>query len=51
MAAELETTISEISLFKCLLLLYKHRKRNMELAQHVFDVAQKKYEQGVLAAI
>ncbi len=46
MAAELETTISEISYSNAYSSL-QTQKKNMELAQHVFDVAQKKYEQGI----
>ena len=46
LAAELETKIAEISYENAFVSL-STQKRNMELAQHVFDVAQKKYEQGV----
>ncbi|MES2132918.1 MAG: TolC family protein [Bacteroidota bacterium] len=46
LAAELETTMSQISYTNAYASL-QTQKRNMQLAQHVFDVAQKKYEQGV----
>lgn len=46
LAAELETRVAEISYENAFVSL-QTQKRNMELAQHVFDVAQKKYEQGV----
>lgn len=46
LAAELEARTSEISYSNAYSTL-QTQKRNMELAQHVFDVAQKKYEQGV----
>lgn len=46
LAAELETKVAEISYENAFVSL-QTQKRNMELAQHVFDVAQKKYEQGV----
>jgi outer membrane protein len=46
LAAELETKMAEISYENAFASL-QTQKRNMELAQHVFDVAQKKYEQGV----
>jgi outer membrane protein TolC len=46
MAAELETTVASISYnnaYSSALV----QKKNMELAQHVYDVAQKKYQGGV----
>lgn len=46
LAAELESTMSQISYTNAYASL-QTQKRNMELAQHVFDVTQKKYEQGV----
>ncbi len=46
LAAELETKMAEISYENAFVSL-QTQKRNMDLAQHVFDVAQKKYEQGV----
>lgn len=46
LAAELETKVAEISYENAFVSL-QTQKRNMDLAQHVFDVAQKKYEQGV----
>jgi outer membrane protein len=46
LAAELETKVAEISYENAFVSL-QTQKRNMNLAQHVFDVAQKKYEQGV----
>ena len=46
LAAEIEATISEVTYQNAYASL-QTQKRNMQLAQHVFDVAQKKYEQGV----
>jgi outer membrane protein len=46
LAAELETKVAEISYENAFVSL-QTQKRNMDLAQHVFDVAQRKYEQGV----
>lgn len=46
LAAQLEASVAGISYNNALKSLNAN-KRNMELAQHVFDVAQKKYEQGV----
>lgn len=45
-AAELETTVATISYNNAYATLQAN-KRNMELAQHVYDVAQKKYTSGV----
>ena len=46
LAAEIEATISEVTYQNAYASL-QTQKRNMQLAQHVFDVSQKKYEQGV----
>lgn len=46
LAAELETRSAEITYENAYVSL-QTQKRNMDLAQHVFDVSQKKYEQGV----
>jgi len=46
LAAELETSMAEISYANAYASL-QTQKKNMELAQHVFDVSQKKYTQGV----
>lgn len=46
MAAQLETSVASISYNNSLKSLNAN-KRNMELAKHVYDVAQKKYSQGV----
>lgn len=46
LAAELETKVAEITYENAFVSL-QTQKRNMDLAQHVFDVSQKKYEQGV----
>lgn len=46
MAAQLETSVASIS-FNNSLKSLNANKRNMELAKHVYDVAQKKYTQGV----
>lgn len=46
LAAEIEATISEVTYTNAYASL-QTQKRNMTLAQHVFDVSQKKYEQGV----
>lgn len=46
MAAQLETSVASIS-FNNSLKSLNANKRNMELAKHVYDVAQKKYSQGV----
>jgi outer membrane protein len=46
LAAELEASMSEISYSNAYASL-QTQKRNMELAQHVFDVSQKKFEQGI----
>lgn len=46
LAAEIEASISEVTYTNAYASL-QTQKRNMTLAQHVFDVSQKKYEQGV----
>ncbi len=46
MAAELEANVADISYTNAYASL-QTQKRNMELAQHVFDVAQKKFTEGV----
>jgi outer membrane protein len=46
MSSELEATAAAIS-YNNALLSARVQKRNMELAQHVFEVAQKKFENGV----
>jgi outer membrane protein len=46
LAAELEASMADISYSNAYASL-QNQKRNMQLAQHVFDVAQKKYEQGI----
>ena len=46
LAAQLETSVATISYNNALKTLNAN-KRNMELAQHVYDVTQKKYSQGV----
>jgi outer membrane protein len=46
LAAQLETSVATISYNNALKTLNAN-KRNMELAQHVYDVSQKKYSQGV----
>jgi outer membrane protein TolC len=46
LAAEIEASISEVTYQNAYASL-QTQKRNMQLAQHVFDVSQKKYEQGV----
>lgn len=46
LAAQLETSVASISYNNALKTLSSN-KRNMELAQHVFEVTQKKYAQGV----
>ena len=46
LGGELEATVASIT-FNNALASVKNQKRNMELAQHVYDVAQKKYEAGV----
>lgn len=46
LAAQLETSVASISYNNALKTLNAN-KRNMELAQHVYDVSQKKYSQGV----
>jgi outer membrane protein len=46
LAAEIEASISEVTYINAYASL-QTQKRNMTLAQHVFDVSQKKYEQGV----
>ena len=46
LAAQLETSVASISYNNALKTLNSN-KRNMELAQHVFEVTQKKYTQGV----
>lgn len=46
LAAQLETSVASISYNNSLKTLNAN-KRNMELAQHVYDVSQKKYSQGV----
>jgi outer membrane protein len=46
MAAELETTVASIS-YNNAYASVQIQKKNMELAQHVYDVAQKKYQGGV----
>jgi outer membrane protein len=46
MAAELEASVADISYTNAYASL-QTQKRNMELAQHVFDVAQKKFTEGV----
>lgn len=46
LAAQLETSVATISYNNALKTLNAN-KRNMELAQHVYDMSQKKYSQGV----
>ena len=46
MAAELEATTAAISYSNALATL-QTQKRNMDLAQNIYNVSQKKYEQGV----
>ncbi|MGZ4090567.1 MAG: TolC family protein, partial [Bacteroidia bacterium] len=46
MVAELEATVASVSYSNAYSSLLV-QKKNMELAQHVYDVAQKKYEGGV----
>lgn len=46
LAAELEASVSEISYSNAYASL-QTQKRNLTLAQHVFDVSQKKFEQGI----
>lgn len=46
MVAELEANVADISYTNAYASL-QTQKRNMELAQHVFDVAQKKFTEGV----
>jgi outer membrane protein TolC len=46
MAAEMEANVADISYTNAYASL-QTQKRNMELAQHVFDVAQKKFTEGV----
>jgi outer membrane protein TolC len=46
LAAQLETSVATISYNNALKTLNAN-KRNMDLAQHVYDVSQKKYSQGV----
>ncbi|MBS1636560.1 MAG: TolC family protein [Bacteroidetes bacterium] len=46
MLADMEASVSEISYTNAYSTLLT-QKKNMELAQHVYDVAQKKYTQGV----
>lgn len=46
MLAEMETSVSQISYTNAYATLLT-QKKNMELAQHVFDVSQKKYQQGI----
>lgn len=46
LAAQLETSVATISYNNALKTLNAN-KRNMELAQHVYEVSQKKYTQGV----
>ena len=46
MATELESTSAAVNYNNAILSL-QTQKRNMELAQHIYDVSQKKYEQGV----
>jgi len=46
LAAQLETSVASISYNNALKTLNAN-KRNMQLAQHVYDVSQKKYTQGV----
>ena len=46
LASQLESSISAIS-FNNALKSIASNKRNMELAKHIYDVAQKKYDQGV----
>lgn len=45
-AAQLEATTASIN-YNNATLTIKRQKKNMELAQHVYDVAQKKYEGGI----
>ncbi len=46
MAAEMEASVADITYSNAFASL-QNQKRNMELAQHVFDVSQKKYTEGV----
>jgi outer membrane protein TolC len=46
LAAQLETNVASISYANAYATL-QTQKRNMELAQHVFDISQKKYTQGI----
>lgn len=46
MLADMETNVAQITYTNAYATLMT-QKKNMELAQHVFDVSQKKYEQGV----
>jgi outer membrane protein len=45
-AAELEATMAGIS-YENAYATFLNQKKNRELAQHIYDVAQKKYQQGV----
>ena len=46
LAAEMEATVADIT-YTNANASFQIQKRNMELAQHVYDVSQKKYSQGV----
>ena len=46
LAAEMEATVADIT-YTNANASFQTQKRNMELAQHVYDVSQKKYSQGV----